>query len=465
MKRTGKRISKVIKKASAVLLAAVVLLGSAPLIQNAGAYSLKEPTVTLEEYNDYKGVKIFINGRLVEFNDSLGYPFIEHNRTMIPLRAVAETFDACVNWNSKSRRAYVAKDNEYVRITIGEKEIKLYDEDFRSKTYEMDVEAVIRNNRTYIPLRAVFECFGMNVRWDKNTRIAHIETIDENAFDNIDFKDKEVFGIQDIDLTNVGKIMYDGVEVDKSYVEILKNSNQYKVVEDEGVTYIFSYQYLRNLNFVYGKLKECMSNSLEGQDTDINFQSDETMDETMDFFKYRLFSLNTDQVISISNDEITAGNLHSYRVSYGERGIMVFKKAKEIAENIKSQTSDPVEQIRLANKYLCDNVEYGSWLSAYGAFFKGDAVCQGYDAAFAYIMRYLGIPCISIAGSAGGYAHAWSNVYVNGEWKVVDVTWNDDGRGHDGYYFLIDLDDSLMYNHIAYRPDDDFIFKLTCKFY
>ena len=460
MKRTGKRISKVIKKASAVLLAAVVLLGSAPLIQNAGAYSLKEPTVTLEEYNDYKGVKIFINGRLVEFNDSLGYPFIEHNRTMIPLRAVAETFDACVNWNSKSRRAYVAKDNEYVRITIGEKEIKLYDEDFRSKTYEMDVEAVIRNNRTYIPLRAVFECFGMNVRWDKNTRIAHIETIDENAFDNIDFKDKEVFGIQDIDLTNVGKIMYDGVEVDKSYVEILKNSNQYKVVEDEGVTYIFSYQYLRNLNFVYGKLKECMSNSLEGQDTDINFQSD----ETMEFYEDRLFSLNTDQFISISSEEITAGNIHSCYVSYGEWGIEVFKKAKEIAEDIKVQTSDPVEQIRLANKYLCDNVEYGWGGSAYEAFFEGNAICQGYDAAFAYIMRYLEIPCISITGSVAGYPHAWSNVYVNGEWKVVDVTWNDDGYRCDSY-LLLDLDDSKLSQRKIHRPDDDFIFKLTYKFY
>ena len=460
MKRTGKRISKVIKKASAVLLAAVVLLGSAPLIQNAGAYSLKEPTVTLEEYNDYKGVKIFINGRLVEFNDSLGYPFIEHNRTMIPLRAVAETFDACVNWNSKSRRAYVAKDNEYVRITIGEKEIKLYDEDFRSKTYKMDVEAVIRNNRTYIPLRAVFECFGMNVRWDKNTRIAHIETIDENAFDNIDFKDKEVFGIQDIDLTNVGKIMYDGVEVDKSYVEILKNSNQYKVVEDEGVTYIFSYQYLRNLNFVYGKLKECMSNSLEGQDTDINFQSD----ETMDFFEYRLWSLNGDQFLIIGNDEITAGNLHSYRVSYGERGKKALKKAKEIAEDIKSQTNDPVEQIRLANKYLCDNVEYGSGMTAYKAFFEGNAICDGYDAAFAYIMRYLGIPCFGIDGHIPkGGPHVWSNVYVNGEWKVVDVTWNDDGYKNDDY-LLLDLDDSKLSQRVIHRPDDDFIFRLTYKF-
>lgn len=448
------------RKAVATALAGTLLFGSGAMINEAEAYSFREPTVTLEEYNDYKGVKIFINGRLVEFNDKLGYPFIEHNRTMIPLRAVAETFDACVNWNSKSRRAYVAKDNEYVRITIGEKEIKLYDENYRSKTYKMDVEAIIRNNRTYIPLRAVFECFGMKVRWDKNTRIAHIETLDETSFENIDFKDKKVFSIQDIDLDNVGKIMYDGVEVDKSYVEILKNSNQYKVVEDEGVTYIFSYQYLRNLNFVYGKLKECMSNSLEGQDTNINFQSD----ETMDFFEYRLLALNGDQIFCISNDEITAGNLHSYRLSYGEYGRKALSKAKEIAKDIKSQTNDPVEQIRLANKYLCDNVEYGSWLSAYGALLEGDAVCQGYDAAFAYIMRYLGIPCFGIDGHIPKRGpHVWSNVYVNGEWKVVDVTWNDDGYKNDDY-LLLDLDDSKLSQRVIHRPDDDFIFRLTYKF-
>ena len=68
--------------------------------------------------------------------------------------------------------------------------------------------AFIRNGRTYIPLRSLFECFGLSVRWDSESKTAYIET-DINSLENININGKEI-SIKDIDLDKVSKVIYDG---------------------------------------------------------------------------------------------------------------------------------------------------------------------------------------------------------------------------------------------------------------
>ena len=68
--------------------------------------------------------------------------------------------------------------------------------------------ALIRNGRTYIPLRSLFECFGLSVRWDSESKTAYIET-DINSLENININGKEI-SIKDIDLDKVSKVIYDG---------------------------------------------------------------------------------------------------------------------------------------------------------------------------------------------------------------------------------------------------------------
>ena len=186
------------KKAISTLLAGSLIFGTGiGLSEKANAYNLKEPTVSLEEFNKYDGVKIFINGRLVEFNDSLGYPFIDAQagRTMIPLRAVAEAFEATVNYDNGI--VYVSKQDQSANLSIGSNVINFTNKYNQVSNIMIDTKAIIINDRTYIPLRALFECFGMNVRWDESTKTAHIES--DGLFENIDFKDYKVTDINSLD--------------------------------------------------------------------------------------------------------------------------------------------------------------------------------------------------------------------------------------------------------------------------
>ena len=67
------------------------------------------------------------------------------------------------------------------------------------------------------------------------------------------------------------------------------------------------------------------------------------------------------------------------------------------------------------------------------------AVCSGYANLLAAMSRAYGIRAKVINGKAlmsyGWGGHAWNEVYVNNEWKMVDPTW-DAGRKYQSYYFM-----------------------------
>jgi len=58
-------------------------------------------------------------------------------------------------------------------------------------------------------------------------------------------------------------------------------------------------------------------------------------------------------------------------------------------------------------------------------------VCEDFASLFSALCARAGIPCEKVTGQGGGGNHAWNRVYLNGEWKYVDVTF-DDNRGTNG---------------------------------
>ncbi len=63
--------------------------------------------------------------------------------------------------------------------------------------------------------------------------------------------------------------------------------------------------------------------------------------------------------------------------------------------------------------------------SAYSALVSGKTVCAGYSRAFQYIMTQLCIPTYFVVGTVQGYNHSWNEVYVDGVYRNVDLTWDD----------------------------------------
>jgi hypothetical protein len=124
-------------------------------------------------------VIINIDSTKVEFNEELGFPFIDENsRTQVPFRATLEKYGAEVDWDNESRTAIAAKDEIVVKVPIDENYILKNDEEI-----PVDTAARIVNGRTYLPIRAVIEAFGSEVEWDAalNTVVITTEPVDAKA--------------------------------------------------------------------------------------------------------------------------------------------------------------------------------------------------------------------------------------------------------------------------------------------
>ncbi|MDD4779376.1 MAG: copper amine oxidase N-terminal domain-containing protein [Tissierellia bacterium] len=113
-----------------------------------------------------------INSNKVEFNDGSGYPFIDkNNRTQVPFRATLEKYGATVDWDNDERVALATKGDITVKVPIGEKYI------FKNgEKIETDTVALIKDSRTYLPIRAVIEAFGSEVQWDSGLNTVVITT-------------------------------------------------------------------------------------------------------------------------------------------------------------------------------------------------------------------------------------------------------------------------------------------------
>ncbi len=55
--------------------------------------------------------------------------------------------------------------------------------------------------------------------------------------------------------------------------------------------------------------------------------------------------------------------------------------------------------------------------------------CGSYASAFRFLCDAADIPCVTVCSEN----HAWNEVYVDGQWLTVDVTFNDGSAGRDAY--------------------------------
>ena len=113
------------------------------------------------------------------------------------------------------------------------------------------------------------------------------------------------------------------------------------------------------------------------------------------------------------------------------------KKAIEVfkAEHITEGMSDFEKEIEII-RYLVDTISY-DWrnyqedsipddsYTSYGALVKQIAVCAGYAQTFVNMADACGLEAKYIVGKAGGGAHAWNRIKLDGQWYNVDVTWED----------------------------------------
>ena len=92
-------------------------------------------------------------------------PVIVNDRTMVPVRFIAEALGGTVDWNGDTQTAYITYNGSLVEVPIQSATIHV-----NGEAVTIDTPSQIINDRTMIPLRAVAEGLGLDVSYDNNTR-------------------------------------------------------------------------------------------------------------------------------------------------------------------------------------------------------------------------------------------------------------------------------------------------------
>ena len=114
-------------------------------------------------------IKVVFNDEEITFDVS---PIIINNRTMVPMRAIYEALGATVEWNIVTNTASGTKNGIVVEFTIGEPKVYV---NMNAKV--IDAPAVIINDRTLVPVRALAEGFGIDVKWDSTKHTVFLKDV------------------------------------------------------------------------------------------------------------------------------------------------------------------------------------------------------------------------------------------------------------------------------------------------
>lgn len=124
------------------------------------------------------GAANVVIGSKLEFEEG-NEPFIAEERTMMPLRAISEALDATVYWFNDEKRVQIVRYDMLLSLQIGNNIMGKYKIEngvvsSSPESVELDVAAMIHNDRTYVPLRAISEAFNAQITWDNPNRSAII---------------------------------------------------------------------------------------------------------------------------------------------------------------------------------------------------------------------------------------------------------------------------------------------------
>ena len=131
---------------------------------------LEEIAAAKKELND-ETIDVFAHGKNIDFDKYDGVkPRIENERTIVPVRAIAEALDAEVEWIAEENKVIITKGEYQVVLEIGNMTVLVNGEE-----QECEVAPKIEDGRTLVPVRIISEGMKKKVDWDNESQTIVIE--------------------------------------------------------------------------------------------------------------------------------------------------------------------------------------------------------------------------------------------------------------------------------------------------
>lgn len=202
MKINEELLKRIAKKGSALVLAGSLLLGGNQIVLNnknnniTTVYAASQNDSEVVNLDVQMGINLYLNDKgfiPTDVNGKQTYPFISDGTTYVPIRAIAQLFNANIKWDEKTNTVKINTSGQEAKLehTILEKQ-NLYNVNITAEKgakliingkecIPKDVNGNVKdiyivNGTTYVPVRAVSETLGLPITWSDLTNSVFIGT-------------------------------------------------------------------------------------------------------------------------------------------------------------------------------------------------------------------------------------------------------------------------------------------------
>lgn len=115
-------------------------------------------------------IKIQINNEWVQVSLN---PFIENNRTLVPLNEFMEKLGAKIESDLKAGTIKIYTDEVTIELTVGKSSVKVIKNDggsLKEEIVNLEISPKIVDEKVFVPLRFSAETLGYVVQWDNSLR-------------------------------------------------------------------------------------------------------------------------------------------------------------------------------------------------------------------------------------------------------------------------------------------------------
>ena len=113
-------------------------------------------------------ITILLNNKPLFF-DTEPYLNKTYNRTLVPLRGISEALGASVGWNAATSSITIERFDTKLELKVGSASILV-----NGKSETMDVPVILKDSRTYVPLRFITQYFGGDVKWIQESKTVEL---------------------------------------------------------------------------------------------------------------------------------------------------------------------------------------------------------------------------------------------------------------------------------------------------
>jgi hypothetical protein len=117
-------------------------------------------------------IKIIIDGKRIKPDVD---PYISNDRTLVPIRVIAEELDSVVEWDNDNRAVHISKEDVHILLRIDSCLVE-YTNDNETTYTIIDVVPQITGDRTFVPLRLISNALGVGIEWDNDKRTVYIDS-------------------------------------------------------------------------------------------------------------------------------------------------------------------------------------------------------------------------------------------------------------------------------------------------